>query len=115
VYSGDTEPCDNLVRDGEGADLLIHEATFEPEMIQDARRKRHSTLEEAVDVSDRMNASRTVLTHFSQRYPKFPTGFPQKGSKVGIAFDGFCLPFKLIDSFPKYMTFFQQMLTYGED
>ncbi|KAI8109722.1 hypothetical protein M9434_001001 [Picochlorum sp. BPE23] len=115
VYSGDTEPCDNLVRDGEGADLLIHEATFEPEMIQDARRKRHSTLEEAVDVSHRMNASRTLLTHFSQRYPKFPTGFPQKGSKVGIAFDGFCLPLKLIDSFPKYMTFFQQMLTHRED
>lgn len=115
VYSGDTEPCDDLVRDGEGADLLIHEATFEPEMIQDARRKRHSTLDEAVNVSDRMNASRTVLTHFSQRYPKFPTGFPENGSKVGIAFDGFCLPLKLIDSFPKYMVFFQQMLKHAEE
>lgn len=115
VYSGDTEPCDDLVRDGKGADLLIHEATFEPEMIQDARKKRHSTIDEAVEVSNRMNASRTVLTHFSQRYPKFPTGFPENDSKVGIAFDGFCLPFKLIDSFPKYMVFFQQMLKQREE
>ena len=32
VFSGDTRPCDLLVREGEGADLLIHEATFEDGM-----------------------------------------------------------------------------------
>lgn len=29
VFSGDTKPCDLLVEEGENADLLIHEATFE--------------------------------------------------------------------------------------
>lgn len=29
VFSGDTRPCEALVRAGKGADLLIHEATHE--------------------------------------------------------------------------------------
>ena len=32
VFSGDTKPCENLVECGRGADLLIHEATFEDGM-----------------------------------------------------------------------------------
>ena len=34
VYSGDTEPCEALVRDGQGADMFIHEATFENDMVR---------------------------------------------------------------------------------
>lgn len=29
VFSGDTKPCDLLVEEGQGADLLVHESTFE--------------------------------------------------------------------------------------
>jgi ribonuclease Z len=53
-----------------GADLLIHEATFEDGMEAEAALKRHSTVGEALDVARRMDARCTILTHFSQRYPK---------------------------------------------
>ncbi|ORX93536.1 Metallo-hydrolase/oxidoreductase [Basidiobolus meristosporus CBS 931.73] len=86
VYSGDTRPCDKLVQLGQGATLLIHEATFEDEMKQEAIEKRHSTTSEAVDVSDRMNSTFLLLTHFSQRYPQVPV-FTDAHAKVGISFD----------------------------
>jgi hypothetical protein len=36
--------------------------------------KKHCTSAEALEVSDKMGAYRTVLTHFSQRYPRMPAG-----------------------------------------
>mmetsp|Transcript_21756 Transcript_21756/g.42796 ORF Transcript_21756/g.42796 Transcript_21756/m.42796 type:complete len:777 (+) Transcript_21756:107-2437(+) len=72
VYSGDTQPCDRLVMVGKGAHMLIHEATFEDEKVDQARAKRHSTLSEAISIGKRMGVDYTVLTHFSQRYPKIP-------------------------------------------
>lgn len=50
VYSGDTRPCDTLVEAGRAADLLIHEATFDDELGQDAVDKKHSTTKEALEV-----------------------------------------------------------------
>ena len=41
-------------------------------MLQ-AVRKRHSTTAEALMVAEEMHAYRTVLTHFSSRYPKVRT------------------------------------------
>ena len=40
VCSGDTRPCQPLVALGEGASLLIHEATFETALATDARHKQ---------------------------------------------------------------------------
>jgi ribonuclease BN (tRNA processing enzyme) len=72
VYSGDTRPCDRLVQLGQGATLLIHEATFEDSKSEEATSKKHSTISEALDVGSRMGAYRVILTHFSQRYPGTP-------------------------------------------
>jgi ribonuclease BN (tRNA processing enzyme) len=72
VYSGDTRPCERLVEAGRGATVLIHEATFENDKAEEALTKRHSTLGEAIEVGRQMGAFRTVLTHFSQRYPGVP-------------------------------------------
>jgi ribonuclease BN (tRNA processing enzyme) len=69
VYSGDCRPCDSLIAIGHDADLLIHEATFDESMQEDAVKKKHSTIAEALQVSQKMNAKFTILTHFSQRYP----------------------------------------------
>jgi ribonuclease Z len=51
---------------------LIHEATFEDGMEAEAALKRHSTVGEALTVARDMEAKCTILTHFSQRYPKIP-------------------------------------------
>lgn len=43
---------------GAGATLLIHEATFEAGMDSHALAKRHSTLQEALQVAEQMGAYR---------------------------------------------------------
>lgn len=43
VYSGDTRPCDAVVDAARNATLLIHEATFEDQLRDEAINKRHST------------------------------------------------------------------------
>ncbi|KAK7413816.1 hypothetical protein QQX98_007310 [Neonectria punicea] len=70
AYSGDCRPSDNFARECEGAHLLIHECTFDDDMKAHAKKKSHSTMQEALDVSRKMRARRTLLTHFSQRYVK---------------------------------------------
>uniref|UniRef100_T1J1X8 Zinc phosphodiesterase ELAC protein 2 n=1 Tax=Strigamia maritima TaxID=126957 RepID=T1J1X8_STRMM len=87
VYSGDTMPCDNLVKTGQKCDLLIHEATMEDNLIDDAKNKTHSTTKQAIDVGARMKARFTMLTHFSQRYAKVPIFTDNFNTSVGVAFD----------------------------
>ena len=52
--------------------MLVPQATFEDELIGEAKAKRHSTTGEAVGIGQRAGAYRTILTHFSQRYAKLP-------------------------------------------
>lgn len=72
VYSGDCRPSQKLALAARPADLLIHESTFEDSMRAEACLKRHSTIGEALEIAKKMNARCTVLTHFSQRYPRIP-------------------------------------------
>ena len=72
VYSGDCRPCSQLALAAKGADVLIHEATFEGGMEAEAVLKKHSTVDEAVNIGCLMECKCLVLTHFSQRYPKIP-------------------------------------------
>ncbi|KAL2547592.1 tRNAse Z4 [Forsythia ovata] len=72
VYSGDTRPCHELIQASCGATVLIHEATFEDSLLNEAEAKKHSTTKEAVKVGDLSGVYRLILTHFSQRYPKIP-------------------------------------------
>lgn len=69
VYSGDTRPNAQLVKHGLRARLLVHEATFENDLLEEAKQKRHSTIDEALTVARDMKAEYVLLTHFSQRYP----------------------------------------------
>lgn len=67
-YSGDCRPTPALVTEGKDSTLLIHEATFQSSHAKQAKEKMHSTVEEAIKLGIKMNATRTALTHFSQRY-----------------------------------------------
>jgi ribonuclease Z len=73
TYSGDCRPSDKLVEIGQDSTVLLHEATFDDELIGDAMAKRHSTISEALGIAVKMKAKRVILTHFSQRYQKLPT------------------------------------------
>lgn len=87
VFSGDTMPCDALVNIGKNATLLIHEATLEDGMEDEAFEKRHSTTSQAIGIGMKMNAGFIVLNHFSQRYAKIPLFSDDFDNKVGISFD----------------------------
>lgn len=72
TFSGDTIPCDELVRLGKNSNMLIHEATLEDSLTNSARFKNHSTISQAIEQGKVMQADYTVLTHFSQRYRVLP-------------------------------------------
>lgn len=70
AYSGDCRPSEDFARACEGTHLLIHECTFDDDMESHAKKKRHSTMGDALGVARSMKARRVLLTHFSQRYVK---------------------------------------------
>ena len=68
VYSGDTKPCQNMINLAKGADVLIHESTFD-EMLKDrAIETGHSTASEAARVAKEARVKNLILTHISTRY-----------------------------------------------
>ena len=120
VYSGDTRPCNALVREGFGADLLIHEATHADDMLDKARSDRHSTVGEAIDVATRMQAQHTILTHFSSRWEKLVPdvrAYGAKAARVACAVDCMHVPIARLEDLPGIslrMTDLLQ-LEYGDD
>jgi ribonuclease Z len=68
VYTGDTMPSENVVGLAENADLLIHEATFDDEMVERAEEDGHSTPSQAAETAKEAGVNRLILTHISARY-----------------------------------------------
>ncbi|XP_016946830.1 ribonuclease Z, mitochondrial [Drosophila biarmipes] len=88
TYSGDTMPCQDLIDIGRDSTVLIHEATMEDDLEEEAKLKTHSTVSQAIQQGRNMDARHTILTHFSQRYAKCPR-LPndEDMQRVAIAFD----------------------------
>lgn len=107
VYSGDTRPCPELVEASRGATVLIHEATFEDGMMEEAIAKNHSTTKEAIDVGSSAGVYRIVLTHFSQRYPKIPVVDETHMHKTCIAFDLMSINLADLPILPKVLPYFK--------
>jgi ribonuclease Z len=69
VITGDTRPCDNLVRFAQGADILVHEAYVRksPPSAADPDHwsiyKYHSSAKEAGETAEKAKVKTLVLTH----------------------------------------------------
>lgn len=68
VYSGDTKPCRAVLEMARGADLLIHECTFDDSLLERAEAEHHSTPTGAARIALKAGVKQLVLTHLSTRY-----------------------------------------------
>jgi len=103
VYSGDTRPCQSLIDAARDVTLLVHEATFENDMWEEAIKKRHSTTKEAAETGNAARAYRTILTHFSQRYPKVPVFDGSHTARITVAFDLMSVDFANLTMLPRLL------------
>uniref|UniRef100_A0A1A7YY35 Zinc phosphodiesterase ELAC protein 2 n=1 Tax=Iconisemion striatum TaxID=60296 RepID=A0A1A7YY35_9TELE len=101
AFSGDTMPCNAFVNIGKNSTLLIHEATLEDELEEEAVEKRHSTTSQAIGIGMKMNADFIMLNHFSQRYAKIPLFSEDFNDRVGISFDHMKIRFEDFKIIPK--------------
>lgn len=69
AFSGDTAPCESMVRLAQGADLLIHECTFPEEALEFRRQVQigtyaHTSPTELGRLATRAGVKSLVATHF---------------------------------------------------
>jgi ribonuclease Z len=68
VLSGDTAPCEAVRVAADGADVLVHEATFADEEAERAAKTMHTTAAQAAEIARDAGVKLLALTHLSSRY-----------------------------------------------
>ncbi|WP_374721255.1 ribonuclease Z [Peribacillus tepidiphilus] len=75
---GDTRPCETSLKLAEGADYLIHEATFSRDEEELAYNYFHSTTVQAALTAKKAGVKNLILTHISSRYTGIATEILKK-------------------------------------
>jgi ribonuclease Z len=69
IYTGDTKPFETFAKFAQGADLVIHDCTFDDSLAEKAGTDCHSTPSQAAAQAKAADAKQLVLFHISARYP----------------------------------------------
>ena len=67
-YTGDTMPCQSVIKGSEGVTVLIHESTYMSDAEDLAKEHLHSTAAQAAETAKECGAEHLILTHLSHRY-----------------------------------------------
>jgi ribonuclease Z len=68
VISGDTKPCEAVIKNAKDADVLIHDACLDSSLEVKAAAYGHSTARQAAEVAKKAKAKLLFLIHHSPRY-----------------------------------------------
>lgn len=68
VISGDTIPYEKIINLSKGADILIHDGTFDSELEDIAEDYGHTTAFQAAEIAKKAKVEKLFLTHISPRY-----------------------------------------------
>jgi len=68
VYTSDTLPCDEVIKNSEGAYVLIHDSTYSVQDVDKARKHMHSTAVDAATTATAAGVKTLILYHISTRY-----------------------------------------------
>ena len=115
-FSGDTRPCNNFYNYTMNSTILIHEGTFDNEMLNDAKEKMHSTIAEAMELGKNNGSKYIAITHFSPRYIKtYPYRKEFDDEKILIAHDYCTFYLNDLDFAFKYLKYFDKVMNYIEN
>ncbi|MEM4254774.1 MAG: ribonuclease Z [Candidatus Norongarragalinales archaeon] len=68
VFTGDSLPCREIVKNAENADLLVHDSCFASAEEGAAKEKFHSTSRQAAQTASKAKVKKLLLSHVSNRY-----------------------------------------------
>ena len=68
VYTGDTRPFKGFAKLAADSDMVIHDATLDDALAENAAEDGHSTPSQAAEEAGKAKAKQLVLTHISARY-----------------------------------------------
>jgi ribonuclease Z len=97
VILGDTKYCDGARRLAEGADVIVHEATFAQDRQELALAYDHSTSVDAARIASEAGAKTLIMTHISSRYQEEETELLLREAQElhpdsHVAHDHWCFP-----------------------
>jgi len=95
-YVADTALCENAIKLGKDADILISESSYTEEHKDKAEEYKHMTAKDAALLANNAGAKELILTHFSQRYKEMADVEEEAKtvfSNVRLAYD--CMKIKL--------------------
>ena len=89
---------------------MIHEATLGIGLEEQAIQKKHTCTSQVMELIDKIQPWRTILTHFSPRYQEMPEVLPiHLENKVLVAFDHMRLRLSDLEIAYQFVHIFKQL------